>query len=133
MSLYINPIMQDHKMNEEIRNDIKSLIEINNDIIRSIITIINQNYSHCNNSLQLANEIIANEIYSFRKENRIKINNDIVIQRVFSFSIIGNIKQQNETENTINTLQLYPINNEIINSSKYFALNSNPKEINKCN
>ena len=83
----------------------------------------------------MINEIIkTKELYSFRRENKIKINNNNVIQKIFNFSIIQNIKQKSETENVRNIPQLYPINNEIINSEKIFdeaSYNSDPKESNK--
>lgn len=122
------------EIKEKLKNDLQSIIEINKDIIRRTFDIINQSFSFYSKSLSLVNEIITKELYSFKRETEKKKNNDITIQKANYFSIMRNIKQKSELENVQNTSQLYPINNEIMNSQKFFgeaSYNSYPKESNK--
>ena len=86
----------------------QKIIEINNNIIKQAIVIINQNI-FLYNALSLDIKKKAMELNMFQR----KIN--FVIKKVINFSIIGNKKQQSEIKNVINVPKLYPIKNEIIN------------------
>jgi len=98
-----------YEINEEINNHLQKMIKINDDLIRKIIDLLNQNYSFNNNSLSLSMEKKEKELYTFQR--------DIAIQKVIDFSIIGN--KQSELENIINAPQSYPINKQIANLDNF--------------
>lgn len=92
----------------------QKIIEINNDILDQSIRFINQkNFSLYNNSLSLAIEKKAKELYIFQRQI------DFVIQKIINFSIIASNRQQSELKNIVNAPQSNPINKEIINSEKF--------------
>jgi len=68
----------------------------------------------------LINELLTKELYTLRRENKIKSNNDINNQKIINFSIKGNNKQKSEIENIQNYPKLYYINNNN-NSDKFFG------------
>jgi len=118
-----------------IINVFNKLIDINDSIIREIISIINQNYF---TSKEKPNELFLLKRKREQEFFKPNSNQDIIFHKENTFSIANSSKpekmgQINESRNFINEIKLDPINYEVNNFKKSLSESSRNLKQEECN